>query len=84
MVPPVVTRDNSPTPTRQHVLTIAGTPLLDQDDSQQPWLSKVDSIISKVVVIYKNISWLAHFASLQDSALRPPAITALLPLFKIR
>ena len=33
-------------------------------------------------MIYKNISWSAHFASLQDSALRPPASTALLPLFR--
>ena len=69
MVPPVVSRDNSPPPTRLHV-TLAGTPLLDQDDSQQTWLSKIDitiSTISKEVVIYKNISWSAHFASLQDS-----------------
>ena len=64
------------------MFTLPGTPLLNQDDSQQTWLSKVDSIISKEVVIYKNISWSAHFASLQDSALRPQAISALLPLFR--
>ena len=82
MVSPVVSRDNSQPSTKPHVLTLPGTPLPDQDDSQQTWLSKVDRIISKEVVIHKNISWSAHFASLQDPALRPPAITALLPLFR--
>ena len=76
MVPPVVSNDDSPPPTRPHVLTVPGTPLLDQDDSQQTWLSKVDSIISKEVVIFKNISWSAHFPCLQDSALIPLAISA--------
>ena len=31
--------------------------------------------------VHDHISWSAHFATLQDSSRRPPAISGLMPLF---
>jgi hypothetical protein len=46
------------------------------------WLNKVEAILDKEELEKTEyISWGAHFASLQTNALKPNAITSLLPLF---
>jgi hypothetical protein len=46
--------------------------------SEYQWMNKVEELLNKEK---RNISWSAHFASLQEEIPRPPAITGLLPFF---
>ncbi len=55
--------------------------LVDSDDEQKAWLMKVNSGLQENSDIGDNVSWSAHFASLQDQV-RPSAITGLMPLFR--
>ncbi|MCP3892835.1 MAG: hypothetical protein GY702_28760 [Desulfobulbaceae bacterium] len=50
------------------------------DSSQYTWLTACNEMLGKDVG-NMNISWSAHFAETQDKV-RPPAKTALLPLFR--
>ena len=49
-------------------------------DEQNQWLLKVQELLKKSDVGRENISWSAHFASLQNST-QLPEITALMPLY---
>ena len=58
---------------------LGGERALDDDD-QYIWLSTMNQALDKDISD-ENISWSAHFASMQGPV-RPPALTALLPLFR--
>ena len=84
-VPPAVFPNDNPSPTISEDLVIPETTLIDSDETQQMWLVKVHEHIHEQndqPDSDTNISWSAHFASLQDHVPRPPAITGLLPLFR--
>ena len=62
---------------------IPGDGIICQNDAHTTWLNKMNEQIQKEETDGKdNISWTAHFASLQEAVPRPPAITGLLPLFR--
>ena len=63
--------------------------IIDKDESQNQWLKKVHDALTEIgdgdhvsEPAKMNISWSAYFANLQASVPRPPAITALFPLFR--
>lgn len=50
---------------------------------EQAWLERVEKLLEKEKLEEKEyLSWSAYFASVQQSVLRPNAITSLLPLFE--
>ena len=59
---------------------IPGDGIIRQNDTHTTWLNKMNEQIQKEETDGKdNISWSAHFASLQEAVPRPPAISATSP-----
>ncbi len=57
--------------------------IICQNDAHTAWLNKVSDLIQKEETDGKNnLSWSAHFVSLQKAVSCSPAITGLLPLFR--
>ncbi len=71
----------SPSPTVAPM--VPGNGIICQNDAHTAWLNKVSDLIQKEETDCKdNLSWSAHFASLQKAVSCSPAITGLLPLFR--
>ena len=84
IVPPISLPGNIIPPTCEG-LVIPPSSHIDDDDSKMHWLVKVNEAITNVTgddQAIKDISWSAYFASIQEFVPKPPAIVALLPLFR--
>ena len=83
-VPPISLPDNViPTVTDYQASSIPAA--VNEDQTQMPWFENVRTALadaSQTYLVNMNISWSAYFASLQLSVPKPPAIIALLPLFR--
>ncbi len=83
-VPPISLPGNViPTITDDQANLIPAT--VNEDQTQMPWFENVMSALadeSQTNLVNMNISWSAYFASLQLYVPKPPAIIALLPLFR--
>ena len=83
LVQPAAFPNVNPLPSPIVAPMIPGDVIICQNDAHTIWLNKMNEQIQKEETDGKdNISWLAHFASLQEAVPRPPAITGLLPLFR--
>ena len=79
---PVTFHCDKPSPHETIGLAIPQSKRLESDELQVSWLKKVNLLLQKEHLdIADNISWSAHFAQLQCSLSRPPAISGLMPLF---
>ena len=79
-VNPATYHNEKPLPLELEGPLIPGDTLLSSDTGQSTWLDKINRLLQESQEVPDDISWSAHFASLQDIP-RPPAITGLLPLF---
>ena len=81
-VAPVTFHSDKLSPHKTTGLAIPQSKRLESDELQIYWLKKVNLLLQKEHLdIAGNISWSAHFAQLQCSLSRPPAISGLMPLF---
>ena len=82
MVNPAAYYNENPPPPRTVGILVPDDTLLSSDTAQTTWLDKLSELLKEDETDgTDNISWSAHFASLQN-ATHPPAITGLLPLFR--
>ena len=82
-VPPATFPNDIPMPNTTEGRAIPDESIRDYDDQQQSWAKVVNELLKKPELgAHDNISWSAHFATLQDSCQRPPAISGLMPLFR--
>ncbi len=82
-VPPVALPQNNPVPPETSKSAAPTRILTDSDESQSDWLSEMKDLLHKDDLDNTDtISWSAYFAGRQETVRRPPAITALLPLFR--
>ena len=83
-VPPIMLPDKViPTTTDNQVIPVSTT--IDEDEMQTMWLEPVKTALADEIQDYRaslDISWSAYFASLQVSVPKPPAMVALLPMFR--
>ena len=68
-----------PTCDEQAIPTAA---MMDENELQIQWLTNVFNALRDDEQANMAISWSAYFANLQPSVPKPPAITALLPMFR--
>ena len=81
VVNPAAYYNEKPPPSRAVGFLVPDDTLLSSDTAQTTWLDKLNELLKEDETGgTDNISWPAHFASLQN-ATHPPAITVLLPLF---
>ncbi len=82
-VPPVAIPCNNPVQPVTCETAQPGSSLSDDDKSQNEWLTTMKELLQKIELDTSDmISWSAFFASMIETDVRPPAITALLPLFR--
>ena len=81
-VPPIALPGNIiPAVTDEQVIPAT----MDEDQTEVPWFEKIRTLLADenfTDILHKDISWSAYFASQQVSVPKPPAIIALLPLFR--
>ena len=83
-MPPVSLPANA-APTITDDVVIPASADMDEDQMQIPWFDKVTTALSNESepdLVGMNVPWSAHFANSQVSVPKPPAIIALLPLFR--
>jgi hypothetical protein len=82
-VPPISLPDNI-NPPASDAQAIPTSHTVDTDELQIRWLTRVNEVLSgsNDYQINRDISWSAYFANMQETMLKPPAIIALLPLFR--
>jgi hypothetical protein len=80
-VPPATFPKKHPLSPKTDDLNYCTQRQIDIEDGQHDWPLKLHSILNDPSIEAENVSWSAPFASLQK-CVPPPAITALLPLFR--
>ena len=82
-IPPATLPIDKPSPCKTTGKATPQSAKLESDEMQISWLRKVNQLLQKEQFNKDdNISWSAHFAHLQYSVPRPPAISGLMPLFR--
>jgi len=82
-IPPAALPFDKPTPRSTLGDTTPPSLRLECDETQVSWLREVARLLQKDQVDKDdNISWSAYFAHLQFTVRHPPAISALMPLFR--